>query len=356
MKRNFAYAGLNLSINKMHVLCIMLVKTRGVRYLNVETWMWFGLPCQNFWLRACGVPIAMKFAVKCSKPWRIGKFFRWLVCAKWYGVVQGHRTQTGMILPEHKKVDRSECNNYWGISLTSVEKSKHTAQCLKRRCCELNQSWMMYSVVFILAVILQTKFLLYSKIFRNHGSMPKTSTHVLSVKHTTRSLWKSFGSFAGVQCWRPLVTGRQVIVFLLRSGCPCLWSYIKTVHSGCWTPTTVCAFATPSHSLYKLNEQSSRWGCHFCKINRLLFVGDTACILWTGAPTCTWSVFCCMRLSGMKTSTVRPRYYIISLRKPKVVYAASEQQFTTAGGEVRVPWSGMHEWRKVEQGVWYTNW
>ena len=35
----------------MHVLCIMLVKTRGVKYFNVETWILFA-PYQNFWLRA----------------------------------------------------------------------------------------------------------------------------------------------------------------------------------------------------------------------------------------------------------------------------------------------------------------
>ena len=49
MKRDFAFASLNLNIiiqkkngpEKVHVLCIMLVKTRGVRYFNVETWMLF---------------------------------------------------------------------------------------------------------------------------------------------------------------------------------------------------------------------------------------------------------------------------------------------------------------------------
>jgi len=58
MKRDFAFAGLNLNIiiqkkrtRKMHVLCIMLVKTRGVKYFNVETWILFA-PYQNFWLRA----------------------------------------------------------------------------------------------------------------------------------------------------------------------------------------------------------------------------------------------------------------------------------------------------------------
>jgi len=59
MKIDFAFAGLNLNIiiqrkrtRKMHVLGIMLVKTRGIKYLNVETWILFAPPYQNFWLRA----------------------------------------------------------------------------------------------------------------------------------------------------------------------------------------------------------------------------------------------------------------------------------------------------------------
>jgi len=35
----------------MHVLWIMLIKTRGNKYFNAETWMLF-FPYQNFWLRA----------------------------------------------------------------------------------------------------------------------------------------------------------------------------------------------------------------------------------------------------------------------------------------------------------------
>jgi len=35
------------------------------------------------------------------------------------------------------------------------------------------------------------------------------------------SQWKALGSVAGVRCWRPPVTGRQVTVFLLRSLCLC---------------------------------------------------------------------------------------------------------------------------------------
>jgi len=38
------------------------------------------------------------------------------------------------------------------------------------------------------------------------------------------------------------------------------------------------------------------------------------------------------------------------LYKPKAVYAASERQYTAAGGEVQVPRSGVHEWQKEERG------
>jgi len=31
------------------------------------------------------------------------------------------------------------------------------------------------------------------------------------------------------------------------------------------------------------------------------------------------------------------------------------RQYTAAGGEVQVPWGGIHEWRKTEQGDWYTD-
>jgi len=42
---------------------------------------------------------------------------------------------------------------------------------------------------------------------------------------------------------------------------------------------------------------------------------------------------------------------IMSVQK----YAASERQYTAAGGESHVPLGGIHEWRKVEQGDWYTD-
>jgi len=40
----------------------------------------------------------------------------------------------------------------------------------------------------------------------------------------------------------------------------------------------------------------------------------------------------------------------MSLYKPKAVYAASERQYTAAGGEVQVPRGGIYEWRKAERG------
>jgi len=54
-------------------------------------------------------------------------------------------------------------------------------------------------VVFILAIAVQTKISLSSKILRNLGRMPKTFTHVLSTsrQHTAEFLVKSFGKCCG---------------------------------------------------------------------------------------------------------------------------------------------------------------
>jgi len=41
----------------MHVLYILLAKTRGIKYFNVGTWMCFAPLYQNFWLRAWPMPI-----------------------------------------------------------------------------------------------------------------------------------------------------------------------------------------------------------------------------------------------------------------------------------------------------------
>jgi len=40
----------------------------------------------------------------------------------------------------------------------------------------------------------------------------------------------------------------------------------------------------------------------------------------------------------------------LSLQKHKAVSAASRRHDIAAGGEVQVPWVGIYEWLKVEQG------
>ena len=66
---------------------------------------------------------------------------------------------------------------------------------LKDAAKQLNHCWMIPSVVFVPAATIQTAFSLSSKVSRNLGSTPKTSTHVLSTsrKHTTGFVVKSFG-------------------------------------------------------------------------------------------------------------------------------------------------------------------
>jgi len=105
----------------------------------------------------------------------------------------------------------------------------------------------------VLAVVLQTTLSLSSKFLRNFGIMLQGSTHVLSTsrKHTTGYFGKSFGSVAGVRCWRPPVTDRQFIVFLLRRLLPCRRSWITNVHRGYWPSTRVCAGTTTLHSLHQ---------------------------------------------------------------------------------------------------------
>jgi len=45
----------------------------------------------------------------------------------------------------------------------------------------------------------------------------------------------------------------------------------------------------------------------------------------------------------------------MSLKKPKAVFSASERKHTAAGGNDRVPWGGIYEWRKSEKRDWYTD-
>ena len=47
---------------------------------------------------------------------------------------------------------------------------------------------------------------------------------------------------------------------------------------------------------------------------------------------------------------------IMYLKTLKAVFSASEQKYTAAGGDIQVPWGGIHERRKSEQRDWYMDW
>ena len=59
MQTDFLFVGLTRSIilqkskcqNKAHFMDDAFLKTRGIRYSNVESWFLFAPPYQNFWLR-----------------------------------------------------------------------------------------------------------------------------------------------------------------------------------------------------------------------------------------------------------------------------------------------------------------
>ena len=101
----------------------------------------------------------------------------------------------------------------------------------------------------------------------------------------------------------------------------------------------VCDVTTPLHSLHYMNwiDSHSRVDegvtVGSCMINLLLLASseqDLQHALDQFSAACDQAV--------MKTSTKHRA--IMFLQKPKVVYAASERQYTAAGGEVQVPWGG----------------
>ena len=116
-----------------------------------------------------------------------------------------------------------------------------------------------------------------------------------------------------------------------------------------------------SPSLYDLNDRQSqkrRRGCHcwelqdepiaFCERN------DTARVDLLNRAFSTHLIgFCCVRPSRNENQHKKVRS-IVSIKTPKAVFSASERQFTAAGGDVQVPWGGIHEWPKSEQRDWYT--
>ena len=79
--------------------------------------------------------------------------------------------QIGVIIPVHKKGDRSECTNYRSIFLLSLPWKAYT-KCLGKRYREINEPKLEHTqCAFALNVELQTKFSLSGKFSSNLASM-----------------------------------------------------------------------------------------------------------------------------------------------------------------------------------------
>ena len=180
---------------------------------------------------------------------------------------------------------------------------------------------MMPSAVFVPAVALQTKFSLYSKFSRNLGSMPKTSTYVLSTsrKHTSRFLVKIFGTC----CWSTMVTGPPLTGRQVKS----LWSWSEVcvrvcgvksqlftvgvaLRQGCvLLPLLFTIYMNWMGSCSRVDEGATvgSW-----RINRLFFA-DGLLLLATSQQGLQhvferFSAACDQ--AGMKVSTKKTRYYV----------------------------------------------
>jgi len=73
MKIYFLFAGINMKhITKKAPknACFKddALKTRGIEYLNVDIWLLFAPPYQNFWLRACAPDCILRhYDMQCKK-------------------------------------------------------------------------------------------------------------------------------------------------------------------------------------------------------------------------------------------------------------------------------------------------
>ena len=154
------------------------------------------------------------------------------------------------------------------------------------------------------------------------------------------SSWKTFVSVTTVQCWRRLVTGRQVTVFLLRASCRCRRSRITTVYRECCTPSGVCCHHSFPHStVYELErhlQPHRRWSIkfHCWKVQDHPFTFcwpiNAVSIILSGSPTCAWSVCSSVRPSGNEKHHEKDRV-IMSLQKSKSLYPANKRQCTATG-------------------------
>ena len=92
-----------------------------------------------------------------------------------------------------------------------------------------------------------------------------------------------------------------------------------------------------------------------CRMNHLLsfsFCGwiGTACVdlLNSGLQHAFDRFSVAWDQAGMKISA--KNWCIVSLKTAKAVSSARERKFTAAGGDVQVPWGGIHEWGSRNKG------
>jgi len=165
---------------------------------------------------------------------------------------------------------------------------------------------------------------------------------------------KDLESFVEVRAWRLPATGHQIIAFLLRYLCSCEQLQVNTVAQNgqqvfVTTASTANVNWTDSNThvdkvpLLKVVESNLFGGTIWCFLSHLNKVSNT-------------------HLMGLQLRAIRPEWKsapkdggIRFLQKHKAVHAASERQYTAAGGVVQVPWGGIYEWRKAEQWEWCTD-
>ena len=178
--------------------------------------------------------------------------------------------------------------------------------------------------------------------------MQNTSTHVLSTsrKHTTGFLVRSFGRYCGntvltAACYWPSSHCIPAQKFVSVSG-----EFNRNRSPlALDSDSGVCCHHSFSIAYMNLIDSHSRVNngvtVGSCRINCLLLAEGLVLLA---------------SQQGLQHAKSALKYRgIMPLYKPKVVYAASERQYTAVGGDAQEPRGDICEWRKVERGGWYTD-
>jgi len=157
--------------------------------------------------------------------------------------------QTGVIMPIYQKATGVNTSTT-GASLSLDSLEKFVSSALKKNAAKyLNQSWMLPSTVFVLAVPLQTKSWEYAR---------DVYTCLVDLEKPTMGfLVKSFEDCCGSSVLTAVlllaVNGHQVTVFPIRSLC----GSVELNHNcspWLWVSTRMCAVTIHFHSLYELDR------------------------------------------------------------------------------------------------------